>query len=72
MVIMQIIHYIYQDIFHILIFPQILRKISVHEFALSYTDHLVFFSSGLEYRLNVVSSKDTELKLGDFSTNLIC
>ena len=36
---------------HILIFPQILGKISVHEFAVSYTDHLIFFSSGLEHRL---------------------
>ena len=36
---------------HVLIFLQILKKISEHEFALSYTDHLSFFSSGLEYRL---------------------
>ena len=33
------------------IFPQILGKISVHEFGLSYTDRLLFFSSGLEHRL---------------------
>ena len=36
---------------HILIFFQILKKICEHEFALSYTDHIPFFSSGLEHRL---------------------
>ena len=36
---------------NILIFPQILGKISVREFGLSYTEHLLFFSSGLEHRL---------------------
>ena len=38
---------------HILIFLRILKKISEHEFALSYTDHLPFFSSGMEHRLSI-------------------
>ena len=43
---------------HILIFLQILKKISEHEFSLSYTDHLLFFSSGLEHRLcNYITSR---------------
>ena len=37
----------------ILIFLRILKKISEHEFAVSYTDHLPFFSSGLEHRLHL-------------------
>ena len=58
---------------HILIFLWILKKTSEHEFVLSYTDHLPFFSSGLEYRLALPeTSFDTEsLILNESIKNLM-